>query len=269
MTFYLGTHQVDWLGKTDVPLFLSRIRLQQRKRLPRALGPWALDSGGFSELDQTGRWSVTPTEYAAFVRRCRDEVGNLQWAAVMDWMCEPRVREKTRESVEDHQLRTVISYLELRDIAPDLPWVPVLQGWGVCDYWRHVEQYRRLGVDLRKLPRVGVGTVCRRQNTISGANIVSTLADGFELRNLHGFGFKLGGLELIADKLASADSLAWSFNARRNPPLPGCPHAACGNCLKFALRWREKVVSERAVPAWTSAVAVRSPGLFDNLELPA
>jgi hypothetical protein len=42
-TFYLSTHHGDWFSKTDVPLVLSRRRLAQRQRLPRARGPWALD----------------------------------------------------------------------------------------------------------------------------------------------------------------------------------------------------------------------------------
>src|SRR5262245_53587207 len=160
MQFFLGTHQVDWLEKLDVPLFVSRIRLEKRKSLPRALGPWALDSGGFSELDDTGRWSISAKEYVRQVRRYASEIGNLQWAAVMDWMCEPRVRAKTLASVEEHLQRTIASYLELQQLAPELPWVPVLQDWGIGDYWRHIEMYGRAGVDLFGLPLVGVGSVC-------------------------------------------------------------------------------------------------------------
>jgi hypothetical protein len=49
-TFFLGTHMPHWLGLLDIPLFVSHRRLGRLKTLPRALGPWALDSGGFSEL---------------------------------------------------------------------------------------------------------------------------------------------------------------------------------------------------------------------------
>lgn len=48
--FWLGTHKTGWLERTDVPLFISRRRLVERVTLPRARGPWALDSGGFTEL---------------------------------------------------------------------------------------------------------------------------------------------------------------------------------------------------------------------------
>jgi len=69
---------------SDVPLFLSRRWLAGRKSLPRARGPWALDSGGFTELSTYGRWTLTPVDYAAEVRRYAGEIGNLAWAAAMD-----------------------------------------------------------------------------------------------------------------------------------------------------------------------------------------
>lgn len=79
--FLLGTHQPGWLARTAVPLFVSARRLRVSKTLPRAVAPWALDSGGFTELQQYGRWTVTPADYVARVRRYRDEIGNLTCAA--------------------------------------------------------------------------------------------------------------------------------------------------------------------------------------------
>jgi hypothetical protein len=46
----------------------------------------------------------------------------------------------------------------------------------------------------------------------------------------------------LAACLASADSLAWSFQARRAAPLPGCSHANCANCLRYAAAWRERAL---------------------------
>ena len=62
---------------------------------------------------------------------------------------------------------------------------------------------------------------------------------------LHGFGFKTSGLEWCAEHLASADSLAWSFNARKNPaPCPwGEATKHCGNCLGHALHWRHNLLA--------------------------
>jgi|SRR6185437_2064008 len=241
-SFFLGTHMPGWLADprfAEVPLFVSRRRLVKRRTLPRAKGRWACDSGGFMELSLFGGWTVGPRQYAGEIRRFRDEIGGMAWAAPNDWMCEPGILRSTGLDVVEHQRRTVANLLELRSIAPDLPFVPVLQGWQVDDYLRCVDAYDRAGVNLRKEPVVGVGTVCRRQNTTEGARIVRKLA-GLGLK-LHGFGFKVTGLRACGDALVSADSLAWSFRARRSDPLPGHSHKSCANCPDFALAWRGEI----------------------------
>lgn len=240
MIFYLGTHHPHWLSRVDVPLFVSRRSLARYKTPPRAKGEWALDSGGFTELSTFGSWQTSATQYVAEVRRWKEEVGNLRWAAIQDWMCEPFITAKTGLSIAEHQRRTIASYRELRDLSPELPWVPVLQGWTYADYLRHVDQYEAAGVNLKVLPLMGLGSVCRRQGTAMAEELIRRLAG--EGVRLHGFGFKLTGLRRCARYLASSDSLAWSFDARRGSPLPGCTHRKCANCVKYALRWRDKAL---------------------------
>jgi hypothetical protein len=241
--FYLGTHRPDWLGRADVaiPLFVSRRRLAPYKTLPRAVVRWALDSGGFTELSMFGGWQTTPREYVAEVRRFAAEVGRMDYAAPQDWMCEPLILKQTGLTVRQHQGRTIRNYLRLLDAAPEIPWLPVVQGWTLDDYLRCVEWYDRAGVDLAAAPVVGIGTVCRRQATAEAARIIDRLAD--EGLRLHGFGLKLGGLGATARRLAAADSMAWSFAARRADPLPGCAHKNCANCRRYALLWRERVLA--------------------------
>src|ERR1700722_459777 len=146
MKFYLGTHRPRWLAALDVPLFVSRRTLGSLRQPPRARAPWALDSGGFTELTLHGRWTVSAVDYACEGRRLSAEVGRLEWAAPQDWMCEPAVRERTGLRVEEDRRRPVDNLLELRALAPDVPWTPVLQGWTVGDYWRHLEQYDDAGI---------------------------------------------------------------------------------------------------------------------------
>jgi hypothetical protein len=243
--FYLGTHMPSWLAAFDVPLFVSARRLRGRVNLPYAVGPWALDSGGFTELSMHGTWDngPTPAEYAAEVRRYSRRIGRLDWAAPQDWMCEPVILAKTGLTIAEHQARTVDNYLQLRDLAPDLPWIPVVQGWRVDDYLRCVERYQRAGVDLAALPLVGVGSVCRRQATSEAAAIFGALHDA-GVRGLHGFGVKTLGLARCGVLLASCDSLAWSLDARRKPPLDGCiGHRNCANCPRYALQWRTRLLA--------------------------
>lgn len=246
MRFYLGTHMPRWLEQADVPLFLSYRRLAGLRRLPRARGRWALDSGGFSELSMFGRWTFSPARYADDVRRFAGEIGQLDWAAVMDWMVEPAIRANTGLSVREHQSRTIASYAELRLLAPEVPWAPVIQGWTLGEYVEHVGMYARAGIDLSQAPVVGVGSICRRQNTTRAALLLRLLARETGLK-LHAFGFKLRGLVAASDALASADSLAWSYNARRNAPLPECRgHRRCTSCLAYALEWREQLLRKIA-----------------------
>lgn len=204
-----------------------------------------MDSGAFSELSRHGKWTVSATAYARDVRRYRDEVGKLAWAAPQDWMCEPHIVAATGLSVREHQIRTVDNLVELRAIAPDLPIVPVLQGWTLGDYLRCMEIYRQRGIDLRREPLVGLGSVCRRQATDEIGEIVQTLAShGIRL---HGFGVKTAGLRRYGRYLASADSLAWSFRGRY---AGACQHRTQGprqpqseaNCRSYALEWRRTVL---------------------------
>jgi hypothetical protein len=238
--FYLGAHQPHWLRLLDLPLMVSRAALSRYKTMPRARTGWMLDSSAFSRLSMDGSWdSVPPTAYVADVRRYQQEIGNLEYAAIQDWMCEPFILAKTGLTLREHQRRTVTSYLALRELAPEVPWMPVLQGWGTSDYLHCAEMYDHAGVDLRRMPLVGVGSICRRQATGAALHILTVLAS--EGIRLHGFGYKVQGLEKAASVLESADSMAWSYAARREPPLSGCPHANCANCIIYALRWYANV----------------------------
>lgn len=234
--FFLGVHitSAQW-WEAAVPLCVSRRRMPKRK-IPTACAPWILDSGGFSELSEFGEWRTSEDDYVREVERWRS-VGQLVWVAPQDWMCEPFVLEKTGGSVAVHQQMTVENFLRLRDRLGPLV-IPVLQGWTRDDYHLCWATYEANGVDLEDEPVVGIGSVCRRQNTAEAGEIVRSLAP---LR-LHGFGVKLTGLESFGDALLSADSMAWSYSARNAAPMRDCSHKSCANCLRYALRWRSNLL---------------------------
>ena len=239
MDFYLGTHIPRWLSIVTFPLFVSRNTLRRLKTLPRSVVPWCMDSGAFTEIFTHGCWTVDESDYAAYVNKCAEEIGLLQWAAPMDWMCEPEMLEKTGLSIEEHQKRTTENVLNLRQLT-DVPIIPVLQGWHLEDYLKHIEQYYDAGIYLESEPTVGLGSVCRRQNTVQAESIIAYLANlGL---SLHAFGFKLTGLKTTGHLLKSADSMAWSYNARKNNPLLGHTHKHCGNCIEWAVNWRKKAL---------------------------
>ena len=247
--FYLGTHEVRWLTIANVPLFVSHRRLRGRKTLPKVgRHGYAIDSGGFSELSLYGTWKTTPEEYVAAIARYDTEIGHMDWAAPQDWMCEPVMLAKTGLTVLEHQRRTVANFQQLVNVWPDhsdaeCPFMPVLQGWELEDYLTCWRMYEDAGINPREYETVGLGSVCRRQATEEIGAIVRELREIDDDLPLHGFGVKLDGLRLYGEHLASADSMAWSFNARRAAPLPGCTtHKNCANCLIYALQWRDRVL---------------------------
>ena len=263
--FYLVSPATrTWLWRADFP----PIRLPPPARAPppqaagprRAGGRWI---GGFTQL-VGARPVVSPrprTDVAA-VADYADRIGGLDFAAPQDWMCEPFMIARTGLPVTEHLHRTVENYLTLRHLGPDLPIIPVVQGWRLPDYLACLDLYASAGVDLAGLPRVGLGSVCRRQSTAEIAVIVTELARR-GLR-LHGFGVKTGGLHLYGHLLTSADSMAWSYAARRLPALPGCTgHKNCANCLAYATWWRAGVLGRYAARGHQASL------LDDHAWLPA
>jgi hypothetical protein len=106
--------------------------------------------------------------------------------------------------------------------------------------------------------RGATGNICRRQATTQTEAILTTLhARG--LTRLHGFGIKIGGLYRCGHLLTSADSMAWSFAARHQPPLPDCrnKHRNCANCPRYAARWYTRIRASLTTPVYIQ------PPLFD------
>ncbi len=261
--FFVGTHHPGWLRTAIMPLFISDRRLHTYRTLPRAVSTWALDSGGFTELSRYGTWDhgPAPSQYAARIRRYREEIGHLAWAAPQDWMCEPAITTRTGLTVAEHQRRTIDSVLCLRDLDPGLPVIPVLQGWTVSDYLRCADAYQHAGIHLSTEPLVGLGSICRRQATVHIELIITALR-ACGITRLHGFGVKISGLTRCGALLASADSLAWSYAARHQPPLPGCElrHINCANCPRYAARWYAHVRAELRKHAFTQLPLFDLPG---------
>jgi hypothetical protein len=148
---------------------------------------------------------------------------------------------RTGLSVAQHQARTVRSFLDLRDCAPDLPVMPVLQGVSEDEYLHCADLYNQHGVDLAACPVVCLGSVAHRQASGTVAAVIKRLwQDGIQL---HPMGFKVTALPALSQMLASSDSMAWSHDARFSRVQPaGCTHTNCANCLRYALQWRSQLL---------------------------
>jgi hypothetical protein len=227
---------------------VSRIRIAKYRHvssMPHARQPWLLDAGGYSELSVNGLYSIPFIQYAGEAKAWSKWIGKMEYATIQDWMCEPNVLALTKRTVAEHQELTINSYVDLKTCAPEVPWLPVLQGWEPSDYFAHVAMYLARGIDLSQEPLVGVGSICRRTDTDDAEVTLAHL--GKMGLKLHAFGLRVAALKKIQGYLKSADSMAWSYMGR-NMLRPDHGHKAvnCSNCIKWALEWREKVMGELA-----------------------
>lgn len=246
--FYLGITDPSWIGRSPAPLMVSAEKPKRYWGIRAALNGWALDSGGYTHVLRHGGWTRSADEHAELARYLQDRCAGLEWAAPQDWMCEPHVLAKTGLTIEEHQKRTVANFLELRSIAPDVPWIPVLQGYATKDYYKCWEMYRDEGVDLLSEPLVGVGSVCRRQASDDIELVFYSLF--LDDLRLHGFGVSLRGLYRSKDYLQTADSHAWSATARYRPgPLCGSTtHKRCTSCYAYSHEWYQTVAARCNLP---------------------
>lgn len=213
MKFFIGLHQPSDAKHFDAA-FISVNRLRNRKG-PFAVGDWIMDSGAFSTIATHGGYPHPVEEYAEHVKRWKSN-GNLLAAVSQDYMCEPHMLAKTGLTIAEHQRLTIERYDALLRCETGCYIMPVLQGYAPEDYVSHIRQY---GSRLAHGAWVGVGSICKRN--ASPCLILDVLIAIKMERpdlNLHGFGLKTTALAhgTIRALLATADSMAWSFAARRN-----------------------------------------------------
>lgn len=213
MQFYVGLHQPSDAHRFErCMISINRLR---RRVSDFAVNEWMLDSAAFTELFTHGHYRHAPSEYAAHIRRWRT-CGQLVSASTQDYMCEPFIIGKTGLSVAEHQWLTIERYDAIVAEDTGVYIMPVLQGFTPREYVAHVRQYgERLGPGAW----VGVGSVCKRNTDPAAikAVLLAIKAERADLR-LHGFGVKTTALQsgTIRELLHSADSMAWSFHARKN-----------------------------------------------------
>ena len=213
MKFYVGLHQPSDAKRFDLA-FVSVNRIRGRKK-PLGAGAWIMDSGAFTEIATHGRYRSSVEEYATEINRWAHDSA-LVAAVAQDYMCEPFIIAKTGLSVEEHQRLTIERYDALvKLVDPRVYVMPVLQGYTVADYLRHLGMY---GGRLKAGAYIGVGSICKRNTDIGQIEqILTAIKDAKPDLLLHGFGLKTTALSswVVQDCLHSADSMAWSFAARR------------------------------------------------------
>lgn len=214
MIFYVGLDDLHHAEHFE-HVFISVNRLWRRRGQGRFRPQrWIMDSGAFTELSQHGAYRIEPEAYGAEIERWRSIPG-LECAVSQDYMCEPFILEKTGLTVRDHQRLTIERFDRLRACC-SLPIMPVLQGYRLAEYLDHLDAY---GDRLSSGMRVGVGSVCKRNTSVAQIeDILGAIHEASPGILLHGFGVKTTALASakVWDVLTSADSMAWSYHARKN-----------------------------------------------------
>jgi hypothetical protein len=242
MKFFVGLHK-PWHAAHFDAAFVSVNTLRQRKSAFRATD-WIMDSGAFSTIAKHGGYPDPASVYAAEIRRWASNA-NLLAAVSQDYMCEPHMLERTGLSIAEHQRLTIERYDALRAENTGVYIMPVLQGYAPADYVAHVRQY---SVRLIESAWVGVGSVCKRNGDPAAiASVLHAIKRERPDLRLHGFGLKRTALAspLVTALLYSADSMAWSYNARRN--------GRNGNDWREAAAWLQETLSRPVQQAWTFA----------------
>lgn len=248
MDFFTGMHQPSD-AKHVQRAFVSVGRLWKRVS-GFAVWDWIMDSMAFTEVAGHGGYRHKVEEYAAQIKRWSKN-GRLLAAIAQDWMCEDVVLKRAaiaegklpapesfdhadtsayrklgpvpwayegqrEEQLLTHQERTIERYDALMkcDVG-GVTIIPVLQGFAPDDYVRHIEMY------CDRLERgmwVGVGSVCKRNgNPDAILRVLQAIKNVRPDLRLHGFGLKQTALSSphIRALLHTADSMAWSYAARR------------------------------------------------------
>lgn len=217
--FYIGLHQTSDAQHFD-RCCIHIARLEGRRK-PLGCNEMLIDSQAFRILELHGEHQLSPIEYADRLHRARllcPEIAGV----TQDYMCEQYIfdcRERLtgkRYTVTDHQWLTIQRYMDIRSVLdPSIYLMPVLQGYTPIEYVRHIREYGDL---LPEGAWCGVGSVCKRNGSPSQIRDVLYSIKRYrpDLR-LHGFGLKRTALSWawIREALYSADSMAWSFAARK------------------------------------------------------
>lgn len=264
---YAGASEPSWLSRSEVPLFIPYHRLMRRwgGKLPKSPrhGRWALDSGGFEHVRKNGGWVLEPETYVRHTLAFDRQIGNMAWAAPMDWMCEQDALAATGLTVREHQALTVANLPVLERIWYDQtddesPFALVLQGDPelpedamVASFMECWDMYVAAGIDPAERTFIGVGSVCKQKNTEKIGALLEAIRErgdreGYEHLAVHLFGAASAAIVKYSHLFTSCDSQSWSRWARWDRiKWDGCTadHADCRNCLAWAQAWRAQTLA--------------------------
>lgn len=224
MRFYFTVHPSDLMrGRLPEGVHVMLVaaahwddeRGRFRVRRPPAdhVASMCVDSGGFTAARRWGKYPWSVAQYTDFIREvCRDTP--LDFCAIMDYACEPGVDRSILDTNLARIRATIANEIACRETAPELPWLPVLQGDSLEERTFDLSQRRAAG--LLPTDYAGIGSVCGRG--VSGARrVVKFYADRLPGVRFHGFGMHVQALDdpAVAAVMRSWDSYSWNWGKGR------------------------------------------------------
>jgi hypothetical protein len=209
---------------------------KRKKELPKCRGKFLMDSAGFTELSNYGKYTFDIPEYLSCVRRF-----NPDYFVNMDWMCEPSIIQKTKENIQYHINATIENYYDMiQQLTEDeiRRSIPVIQGWCIQDYLYCIEGYEKNGLIM---PYMGIGSICRRGSTREIAKIISIIKGELPNVKLHGFGVKKSVIDILPNGvLHSIDTAAYMFGKKYNGRW-----VTSANCIDLALKEMQEGIKNK------------------------
>jgi hypothetical protein len=169
----------------------------------------AIDSGGFTAARKWGRYPWTHQQYIDWIRAESRDVP-LDWCAVMDYACERDVDRGIYATNRDRIKATIRNDRALRALAPDLPWLSVLQGNTLEESALDLALRRRIGL---LFPYMGIGSICRRVGSEAAA-VLAWYGPRLPATRYHAFGLDIrtfDARDAAYFLCASWDSYSWTW----------------------------------------------------------
>jgi hypothetical protein len=191
-------------------------QLRRPPRLPLRQSSVAVDTGAFAWFRSFSTYHFSAMQFANWIAGVYPPVS---WAVIPDRPTEDLPDPK---AVRVAQVQTSDAIYLVLETLLDVPWswTPVLQGRTVMDYLRHAVDLAAVLYDLAEIYRhrgqtfrVGIGSICRRDQTPEIRRIVAAVAAVLPGLPLHFFGAKLDVLTGWGSRprtVMSCDSATWN-----------------------------------------------------------
>jgi hypothetical protein len=222
-TYFYTIHPVDMARARIMPGaailavasgFWDHARRRFKIKRPPAdhIGALAIDSGGFTMAAKYGEYPWAMEQYIDFIREMSRDVP-LTFCACMDYACEREVNRGIYATNRDRIKATIYNEIALRALAPDLPWLGVLQGNTIEERALDVALRRRIGLLTGYM---GIGSICRR-GPVEASRVIDFYGEQLPGTRYHAFGLSIRTLDTplaprVFHLLQSWDSYVWGWN---------------------------------------------------------